>query len=794
MKNFKSTWPELFFKAACKATGGLCSGWIFLTTLSVYLLTSANTVQEADSGQFLALGHDCLKNGWPIAHPPGYPIQTALSCGSAWLAQSIPTIPQALWLSWTSAGFTALAAALSWAALTRLGIASPINAATSIVTIYLSRDVWRAATTQEPFGLGILTLAAALFLPWLANVERKLLVLLCFGTGLAFGLGFANHHTTAFALVSAVFAFGLIFKNQTKESLSKRIRPLIWAVAGFLIGALPIAVVAYRILTSNDALNATPIETAPAFTWITSETNILSYLFRTDYGTFSLATNRPETTHLYPTALQLFLQDFVTGNFGSFGWIWAGISSLGIVTITFGRQKYRPILISVVFAGIFLILNHLPASNDFIDIIRRFHPMILVTILPVLATGIETLTGKIPALRLILLVCSLIGAVQVLPEGRRDLRTFPEEHFTRALEIPPQDAIVIAASDEEIFGLSYGQVALKIRPDLRILNLLEWGNPDKRHQALQRIGITPEPYKGLNRGQLVEALAKKYPLWIIDPPIPPKPQYMNNLSCAGPYEILDLRATSIAKSTKSYLSAPVTTSQPWYASDESLLIREQNCLEKQQPQLLQLRKVAPSILQDLRYATTNNFTGVKLYASKRGTLSECWLLPEAATMLAQAQKYLQKNSPNLSLMVFDCARPESVQEIMWDVVKGTPQQQYVADPKKGSVHNYGCAVDLSLVKKSGAGTWQEVDMGTPFDHFGDEAHTTDESTLIAQGKISHDAALNRLILRKAMTDSGFIQLPHEWWHYDCMALSDLKQKHRPVKDLDSLGKGFNEDP
>lgn len=206
-------------------------------------------------------------------------------------------------------------------------------------------------------------------------------------------------------------------------------------------------------------------------------------------------------------------------------------------------------------------------------------------------------------------------------------------------------------------------------------------------------------------------------------------------------------------------------------------------------QLIPARKIVPGLIEDIKYSTTDNFTGKDLY----GDFASCWLLKDAAAMLARAQKSLRQKDPDLRLVVYDCARPVEVQKVMWDVVKDTEKKIYVADPAKGSVHNYGCAVDLGVVrlnkKSSKAKAQVTLDMGTSFDHFGPEAHTTDEAQMLLDGKLSREAWLNRLSLRQAMVSAGFYQLPHEWWHFDCMKLDELKATHKPVETLSSLRSG-----
>lgn len=103
--------------------------------------------------------------------------------------------------------------------------------------------------------------------------------------------------------------------------------------------------------------------------------------------------------------------------------------------------------------------------------------------------------------------------------------------------------------------------------------------------------------------------------------------------------------------------------------------------------------------------------------------------------------------------VFDGLRPREVQQRLWDRVKGTEKQSYVADPQKGSVHNYGFAVDLSLQDEQG----KEVDMGTPFDSFEPLAQPKLEERFLREGKLSPTHVDHRRLLRDVMESAGFKQ-------------------------------------
>ncbi|MGB7442353.1 MAG: M15 family metallopeptidase [Coleofasciculaceae cyanobacterium] len=161
--------------------------------------------------------------------------------------------------------------------------------------------------------------------------------------------------------------------------------------------------------------------------------------------------------------------------------------------------------------------------------------------------------------------------------------------------------------------------------------------------------------------------------------------------------------------------------------------------------LIDIHSVNPNIILDIRYATENNFLQRKLYPVAR-----CVLRGGAARRLSEVQEYLE--TKGLGLKVFDCYRPLSVQKQMWQV---KPDSRYVANPARGSRHNRGAAVDLTLVDSNG----NELEMPTDFDDFTEKAHRN------YQGG-SAEARKNSQILEEAMERSGFISLATEWWHFD----------------------------
>lgn len=183
--------------------------------------------------------------------------------------------------------------------------------------------------------------------------------------------------------------------------------------------------------------------------------------------------------------------------------------------------------------------------------------------------------------------------------------------------------------------------------------------------------------------------------------------------------------------------------------------------------LVNIHNVDSSIKVDLMYAKSSNFTGKVLYADLR----EAYLLPPAAYALKRAQALLKKRHPSYSLLIYDAARPMHIQQKMWNVVAHTPKQIYVSNPAHGGgLHNYGMAVDISIVDGHG----RPLDMGTPVDYMGKKAHVTNEAYMVRKGLISKTAYYNRRLLRSVMTAAGYHVLPTEWWHFNYKTRKQLR--------------------
>ena len=189
--------------------------------------------------------------------------------------------------------------------------------------------------------------------------------------------------------------------------------------------------------------------------------------------------------------------------------------------------------------------------------------------------------------------------------------------------------------------------------------------------------------------------------------------------------------------------------------------------------LINIRNADSTILVDLKYATTDNFTGVILYDG----IDDAYLQPDVALMLAEAHRYLKTLHPDLRFLVYDAVRPLSVQRIMWERVKDTQYSRYVASPDRLSLHNFGAAVDLTLADNLG----HPLDMGTPFDFFGRAAGISDEQGLITQGILTRQQVQNRQLLRQVMRHAGFHSISGEWWHFNACSLQEAKQRYTLVE-------------
>ena len=163
-------------------------------------------------------------------------------------------------------------------------------------------------------------------------------------------------------------------------------------------------------------------------------------------------------------------------------------------------------------------------------------------------------------------------------------------------------------------------------------------------------------------------------------------------------------------------------------------------------EFVNIQTLSSDIILDIKYATADNFLKQAVY-----DCPQCYLRKATAEALVAAQKEFVKRG--YSLKLFDCYRPLSVQKKMWKILPGT---HYVANPAKGSKHNRGAAVDLTLVDLA---TGKELDMGTPFDTFSPRAHHT-------YTQLPKQVLDNRKLLKEVMDKYNFKSIYSEWWHYE----------------------------
>lgn len=205
--------------------------------------------------------------------------------------------------------------------------------------------------------------------------------------------------------------------------------------------------------------------------------------------------------------------------------------------------------------------------------------------------------------------------------------------------------------------------------------------------------------------------------------------------------------------------------------------------------LVDIEMLDDEILVELKYSTTDNFVGEDMYLD----LERAYLEESFAERVVEAQRLLKSRYPEYTLLIYDAARPISVQRYMRSIVEGTPFQNFVADGSRGGRHNYGVAVDLTIAHADGT----PLDMGAGFDDFSDAAAVkgtpdTDDITtrtidvyreyvnsLALSGVITFEAAHNRILLLEVMCEAGLVPYRREWWHFEeIISIDATRKKYR----------------
>lgn len=198
-------------------------------------------------------------------------------------------------------------------------------------------------------------------------------------------------------------------------------------------------------------------------------------------------------------------------------------------------------------------------------------------------------------------------------------------------------------------------------------------------------------------------------------------------------------------------------------------------LEKQG--LVNIQEVDSSIRVELKYSTTDNFFEKDVYED----LTKAYLQPDVAEQLKEASKELQKQYPTYRLLVYDGVRPYRIQKVLWESLPAIPPKQreaFVANPEKGSIHNYGCAVDLTIFDTA---TDSTLDMGTKYDYFGDLAYPRKEPEMLRKKLLTQQQIDNRLVLRNAMKNADFMPITSEWWHFNATTLKQAERQYYIIK-------------
>lgn len=192
--------------------------------------------------------------------------------------------------------------------------------------------------------------------------------------------------------------------------------------------------------------------------------------------------------------------------------------------------------------------------------------------------------------------------------------------------------------------------------------------------------------------------------------------------------------------------------------------------------LVDIQSLDSTILVDVKYSSEDNFLGIDLY----GNLNRIYLQPDVAERLVKAQKKLKQIDSTKSLLVYDGVRPRSVQWKMWNTLDTLPPGQrgkFVSNPRNGSLHNFGAAIDLTIADSDG----NPVDMGAPYDHIGKIAYPSMEKIYLDSGMLSLEQVNNRKLLRRVMWAGGFWVIQTEWWHFNSCKRDSAWVKYKIVE-------------
>lgn len=195
--------------------------------------------------------------------------------------------------------------------------------------------------------------------------------------------------------------------------------------------------------------------------------------------------------------------------------------------------------------------------------------------------------------------------------------------------------------------------------------------------------------------------------------------------------------------------------------------------------LVDIQTLDSSILVELKYSTEDNFMKKDMY----GCLEKCFLQPDVAQKLINAQHFLKEINPRLTLLVYDGLRPRSVQQYMWNILDMplNEKAKFVSNPKRGSLHNFGAAIDITIYHID---SLKPLDMGTPYDYIGVKAWPIKEKLMLKEGILSQEQIENRKLLRKVMTKAQFFNIQTEWWHFNSCYRKKAYEKYHIIEGFE----------
>ena len=197
--------------------------------------------------------------------------------------------------------------------------------------------------------------------------------------------------------------------------------------------------------------------------------------------------------------------------------------------------------------------------------------------------------------------------------------------------------------------------------------------------------------------------------------------------------------------------------------------------------MINIQELDSTILVELKYSTEDNFMEKDMY----GCLENCYLQPDVAQRLLLCQAYLKKKDSTLTLLIYDGVRPRSVQQYMWDLLDMpiNEKTKFVSNPKKGSLHNFGAAIDITLAN---AETQVALDMGAEYDQIGIISWPIKEKIMLDSALLTIEQVDNRKLLRRSMRAGKFFNIQTEWWHFNACYRDSAYLKYKIIEGLKSI--------